>query len=323
MIGLLGAKIWKENGVDFWEPDQPGPGRRRHRHRHRRREDEAHRQLHPAASRSAPSSRSSPTTSPGDRAQGRPHSRGRRGHGHRGRRPRLRRQRRHRRPLPGRGAPSRPPADATLSQTPEPSSGAKGGCRHPALRHFDKSVSGRDGDSTTREGGDVRHDRPMKPAPFTHHAPTSVEEAVAVLREVGHDGKVLAGGRASSPCSTCAWPSPRTSSTSMASADWPPWRSPTRRPGRRPRAARGAGAGGERTAYPPVVVPGPGNAAHPAIRNRARRWGRSPTPTRPVRCRPSPSHCRRDRGRLGERHPRDRGRRLSKGRWRPPWPRTS
>ena len=39
----------------------------------------------------------------------------------------------------------------------------------------------------------------MKPGPFVHHAPRSVEEAVAVLGEVGHDGKVLAGGQSLIP----------------------------------------------------------------------------------------------------------------------------
>ena len=39
----------------------------------------------------------------------------------------------------------------------------------------------------------------MKPAPFVHHAPRSVEEAVAVLAQVGHDGKVLAGGQSLIP----------------------------------------------------------------------------------------------------------------------------
>lgn len=39
----------------------------------------------------------------------------------------------------------------------------------------------------------------MKPAPFTWHAPTSVAEAVATLAEVGHDGKVLAGGQSLVP----------------------------------------------------------------------------------------------------------------------------
>lgn len=39
----------------------------------------------------------------------------------------------------------------------------------------------------------------MKPAPFVHHAPRTVEEAVAVLAEVGHDGKILAGGQSLIP----------------------------------------------------------------------------------------------------------------------------
>lgn len=39
----------------------------------------------------------------------------------------------------------------------------------------------------------------MKPAPFEHHAPLSVEQAVSVLTEVGHDGKVLAGGQSLIP----------------------------------------------------------------------------------------------------------------------------
>lgn len=39
----------------------------------------------------------------------------------------------------------------------------------------------------------------MKPAPFVHHAPRSVEEAVGVLGEVGHDGKILAGGQSLIP----------------------------------------------------------------------------------------------------------------------------
>ncbi|WP_392544692.1 FAD binding domain-containing protein [Oryzobacter telluris] len=39
----------------------------------------------------------------------------------------------------------------------------------------------------------------MKPGPFVHHAPRTVEEAVAVLAQVGHDGKVLAGGQSLVP----------------------------------------------------------------------------------------------------------------------------
>jgi carbon-monoxide dehydrogenase medium subunit len=39
----------------------------------------------------------------------------------------------------------------------------------------------------------------VKPAPFVHHAPRSVEEATATLAQVGHDGKVLAGGQSLIP----------------------------------------------------------------------------------------------------------------------------
>ena len=40
----------------------------------------------------------------------------------------------------------------------------------------------------------------MKPAPFTYHAPTSVDEAVALLAQWGpHDGRVLAGGQSLIP----------------------------------------------------------------------------------------------------------------------------
>ena len=39
----------------------------------------------------------------------------------------------------------------------------------------------------------------MKPAPFAYHAPTSLEQAVATLGELGHEGKVLAGGQSLIP----------------------------------------------------------------------------------------------------------------------------
>jgi carbon-monoxide dehydrogenase medium subunit len=45
----------------------------------------------------------------------------------------------------------------------------------------------------------VGQDRGMKPAPFAWHGPRSVAEAVATLAEVGHDGKVLAGGQSLVP----------------------------------------------------------------------------------------------------------------------------
>lgn len=39
----------------------------------------------------------------------------------------------------------------------------------------------------------------MKPAPFVHHSPRTLDEAVSALGEVGHDGKVLAGGQSLIP----------------------------------------------------------------------------------------------------------------------------
>lgn len=39
----------------------------------------------------------------------------------------------------------------------------------------------------------------MKPAPFAHHSPRTLDEAVETLGEVGHDGKVLAGGQSLIP----------------------------------------------------------------------------------------------------------------------------
>jgi carbon-monoxide dehydrogenase medium subunit len=39
----------------------------------------------------------------------------------------------------------------------------------------------------------------VKPSPFTYHRPQTLEEALAVLAEVGHDGKVLAGGQSLLP----------------------------------------------------------------------------------------------------------------------------
>jgi len=51
----------------------------------------------------------------------------------------------------------------------------------------------------------------VKPAPFVHHGPRTVEEAVTVLAEVGHDGgaKVLAGGQSLIPILNMRLASPR------------------------------------------------------------------------------------------------------------------
>jgi aerobic carbon-monoxide dehydrogenase medium subunit len=39
----------------------------------------------------------------------------------------------------------------------------------------------------------------VKPPPFAYHAPTDVDEAIALLAELGEDGKVLAGGQSLVP----------------------------------------------------------------------------------------------------------------------------
>ena len=49
----------------------------------------------------------------------------------------------------------------------------------------------------------------MKPAPFEYYAPTSVEEALALLAEHGYDAKVLAGGQSLIPTSGSAFGSNR------------------------------------------------------------------------------------------------------------------
>lgn len=49
----------------------------------------------------------------------------------------------------------------------------------------------------------------VKPPPFRYHAPQSVEEALAVLAEVGTDGKVLAGGQSLLPILNMRLAAPR------------------------------------------------------------------------------------------------------------------
>jgi len=48
-------------------------------------------------------------------------------------------------------------------------------------------------------GAHVGEDARVKPSPFTYHRPEGVEEALAVLADVGADGKVLAGGQSLLP----------------------------------------------------------------------------------------------------------------------------
>src|SRR5437762_13102103 len=53
---------------------------------------------------------------------------------------------------------------------------------------------------TSPNSGTARLRRPMKPAAFRYHAPTTVEEAVATLAEVASDdGRILAGGQSLVP----------------------------------------------------------------------------------------------------------------------------
>ena len=109
----------------------------------------------------------------------------------------------------------------------------------------------------------------MKPAPFVHHAPRSVEEAVAVLGEVGHDGKVLAGGQSLIPILNMRLASPGhlVDINRVAGLD-----SVTVTPGavRVGALVRHAGLERSEQAYAalPLLRQALVNVAHPAIRNR-------------------------------------------------------
>ena len=59
-----------------------------------------------------------------------------------------------------------------------------------------------------------------RPADFTYHRPTSVEEAVALLGELD-DARPLAGGHSLVPAMKLGWRLPRRSSTSGASPALP------------------------------------------------------------------------------------------------------
>ena len=49
----------------------------------------------------------------------------------------------------------------------------------------------------------------MKPPPFHYHRPAGLDEALAVLADVGHDGKVLAGGQSLVPLLNMRLAAPR------------------------------------------------------------------------------------------------------------------
>src|SRR5207302_9323969 len=56
--------------------------------------------------------------------------------------------------------------------------------------------SGRTSPSCSRRHG---RNETMKPAPFEYHAPRTLSEAVSLLRDLGEDTKVLAGGQSLVP----------------------------------------------------------------------------------------------------------------------------
>src|SRR5690349_20053072 len=78
---------------------------------------------------------------------------------------------------------SPPSGSASPSPCPPSSDGAR-----PARRG-----------STHRTGARWLRSRLLKPAPFDYRAPTSLDEALAVLADAGDEAKVLAGGQSLIP----------------------------------------------------------------------------------------------------------------------------
>ncbi|GGM97968.1 carbon monoxide dehydrogenase [Terrabacter tumescens] len=109
----------------------------------------------------------------------------------------------------------------------------------------------------------------MKPAPFEHHAPLTVEQAVAVLTEVGHDGKVLAGGQSLIPILNMRLASPAhlVDINRVAGLDTVEVTPDAVRVGA---LVRHAGLERSESAYAalPLLRQALVNVAHPAIRNR-------------------------------------------------------
>ena len=109
----------------------------------------------------------------------------------------------------------------------------------------------------------------MKPAPFDYHAPTSIAEAVAVLGEVGAEGKVLAGGQSLLPILSMRLASPahlvdinRISELAFVRVE-----NGGVRVGALARHAELERHGGARAAVP-LIGQGLRLVAHPVIRNR-------------------------------------------------------
>ena len=109
----------------------------------------------------------------------------------------------------------------------------------------------------------------MKPAPFEHHAPLTVEQAVSVLTEVGHDGKVLAGGQSLIPILNMRLASPAhlVDINGVAGLDSVEVTPEAVRVGALVRHA-GLERSAEAYAALPLLRQALVNVAHPAIRNR-------------------------------------------------------
>ena len=109
----------------------------------------------------------------------------------------------------------------------------------------------------------------MKPAPFVHHAPSTVGEAAAVLQQVGHDGKVLAGGQSLVPILNMRLASPAhlVDINGVADLDGIVVDDDAVRVGA---LVRHAGLARSEEAYAalPLLRQATLNVAHPAIRNR-------------------------------------------------------
>jgi carbon-monoxide dehydrogenase medium subunit len=109
----------------------------------------------------------------------------------------------------------------------------------------------------------------VKPAPFVHHGPRTVEEAVRTLSEVGHDGKVLAGGQSLIPMLSMRLASPAhlVDINGVAGLDTIEVREDCVRVGATVRHAQ-LERSGEANAANPLLGQALRNVAHPAIRNR-------------------------------------------------------
>ena len=120
----------------------------------------------------------------------------------------------------------------------------------------------------------------MKPAPFSYHSPATVEETLAVLADLGADGKVLAGGQSLIPILNMRLSSPPHLVDINRVG-----RAGHRGRGRRPagRGARPARPGGTRRSGTPILPAAfagacaGGAPGHPQPRHGVRR----PRPRRP------------------------------------------